>query len=88
MSSAGTIHSIDICRQTGNNRDVKTIDQIPVADADAQAVLESLRTGVPLDPAIRRRVSERSEQATEALRRRYGTLDVAVDLIREIRDEE
>jgi hypothetical protein len=57
-------------------------------EADARAVIEHAVTGKPLDPEIARRVRERSERATEELRRKYGTLDVAVDLIRETRDEE
>jgi hypothetical protein len=55
--------------------------------ADLQAVLASLMTQRPLDPEVERRVEERSERMTEDLRRRYGELNVAVDLIREIRDE-
>ena len=65
---------------------MKNIDQI--TDLDAQAVIEHAMTGKPLDPEIARRVRARSEQATEELRRQYGTLDVAVDLVREGRDEE
>jgi hypothetical protein len=60
----------------------------PDFDADAQAVIEHALTGKPLDPEVARRVRERSERATDELRRRYGTLNVAVDLIRESRDEE
>jgi hypothetical protein len=56
--------------------------------ADAQAVIEHAMTGKPLDPESARRVRERSERATEALRRKYGTLNIAVDLIREVRDQE
>ncbi len=56
--------------------------------ADAQAVIEHAMTGKPLDPEVARRVRERSERATEALRRKRGTLNIAVDLIREVRDQE
>jgi hypothetical protein len=56
-------------------------------ETDAQAVIDHVMTGKPLDPEVVRRVRERSERATEELRRKYGTLNVAVDLIREIRDE-
>lgn len=55
--------------------------------ADAQAVIEHAMTGKPLDAEIARRVRARSERATETLRQRYGTLDIAVDLIREVRDQ-
>jgi hypothetical protein len=56
--------------------------------ADLQAVIDSMITGKPLDPEVARRVRERSERATEELRRKYGEMNVAVDLIREGRDEE
>ena len=42
---------------------------------------------MPLDPEVARRVRARSERATEELRRKYGTVSLAVDLIREARDE-
>jgi hypothetical protein len=60
----------------------------PLTSADAQAVIEHAMTGKPLDPEVARRVRERSECATETLRRKYGTLNIAVDLIREAREQE
>jgi hypothetical protein len=57
-------------------------------EADARAVFEHISTSEPLDPEVARRVRERSEQATEKLRKTYGEINVAVDLIREIRDDE
>jgi hypothetical protein len=62
-------------------------EPVDIHDA-ADAVIEHAMTGKPLDPEIARRVRERSERATAELRRKYGTLNVAVDLIREARDEE
>jgi len=56
--------------------------------ADTQAVLEHLTTGKPLDPETYRRIRERGERITEEIRRTQGELNVAVDLIRETRDEE
>jgi hypothetical protein len=63
------------------------IDAADIAEAraDLQAVLDSLVTKKPLDPETSRRVQERSERITEELRRRYGELNVAVELIREVR---
>jgi hypothetical protein len=58
------------------------------AAADAQAVIEHAMTGKPLDPEIADRVRARSEDATEELRRKCGTVNLAVDLIREVRDQE
>jgi hypothetical protein len=52
------------------------------------AVIVRAMTGKPLDPEVYRRVRERGEKVTEELRRRYGTVEIAVDLIREGRDEE
>jgi hypothetical protein len=58
------------------------------SDADLQAVIEHLVTGRPLDAETARRVRERSEKATQEVLEKHGLLNVAVDLIREIRDEE
>ena len=52
------------------------------------AVLKHVIAGTPIDPALFRRVRERSERMTEELRRKYGELNVAVDLVREIRNEQ
>jgi hypothetical protein len=60
----------------------------PQVEADLQAVLDHAFYGKPLGPEVARRVRERSERATEELRRKYGTREVAVDLVREGRDEE
>jgi hypothetical protein len=59
----------------------------PVELADSQAVIEHLVHGRPLDPNVRRRVQERAAEVTERLRREYGTLDIAVDLVRQVREE-
>ena len=67
---------------------MKTTETIPwITDAEVDAVYEHAITGKPLDPDLARRVRERSERATEELRRRVGIIDVAVELIREVRDE-
>ncbi len=57
------------------------------SSADLEAVLDHLVAGTPVDAVLSRRVQERSERMTEELRRKYGELDVAVDLVREIRSE-
>jgi hypothetical protein len=63
--------------------------EIPsLIEADERAVLNYLATGTPLDPETYRRIRERAEQITERLRRKHGEMNIAVDLIREIRDEE
>ena len=55
--------------------------------ADQTAVTEHLLTGKPLDPDVYRRISARAEQITAQLRQQYGDMNLAVDLIRDIRDE-
>ncbi len=72
------------------NANMKTKEEPLICDeaADAKAVIEHAMTGKPLDAEIARRVRARSERATEELRRKYGTRDLAVDLIREVREGE
>lgn len=57
-------------------------------EADEEALMERVLHGKPLDPEIYRRIREAGDRVTEELRRRHGTIEIAVDLIREIRDEE
>jgi hypothetical protein len=58
------------------------------ARADLRAVLDSLIHKTPLDPEVARRVQERGERIRQEVYERHGLLNVAVDLIREGRDEE
>ena len=60
----------------------------PETDADTLAIIEHVMTGKPLDPEVYRRVRAEAERATEEMRQRVGTVEIAVDLIREGRDEE
>lgn len=55
--------------------------------ADLEAVAAAVAAGRRPDAELVRRVRERARKATEAVRRRCGELNVAVDLIRETRDE-
>jgi hypothetical protein len=59
----------------------------PQVLADLDAVMARLRTGTPLDPETSRRIRERAERITKAIREKHGELDIAVQLIRETRDE-
>jgi hypothetical protein len=73
----------------GYRREERTwCDPPPDVLADLDAVLKHVASGTPIEPELARRVRERSESMTEELRRKYGEINVAVDLIREIRDEE
>jgi len=68
--------------------DTKTTP-IPVdAIADLAEVLRQSEHGIVSDPILLKRVTERSQKVQDELRRKFGELNVAVDLIREIRDEE
>lgn len=64
------------------------LDDPACAEADGKAVWEHYLHGTPLDPLIARRVQMRSERIRERVFREHGYLNVAVDLIREGRDEE
>ena len=65
-------------KDTGIYRDVA---------ADNQAIMEHVITGLPLDPAIARRVQERARAIRQEILEKHGILNVAVDLIRESRDD-
>ena len=66
---------------------IRTEDAL-VAIADLEAVARQIAAGVVLDPALLRRVRERSGVVRGRLRRERGEADNAVDLVREVRDEE
>ncbi|MBI1899991.1 MAG: hypothetical protein HYS13_02605 [Planctomycetia bacterium] len=55
--------------------------------ADLEALCSSLAAGRPVDPDLAKRIRERSERIREEIRRKHGVLDVAVQLIREAREE-
>ena len=65
-----------------------TLEDPILREQDARAVLEHALQGRTLDPEIARRVRERSLRATEETRRRFGTVQVAVELVRQARNEE
>ncbi len=56
------------------------------AQTDLQAVLDNL-LGKPIDESVKQRVQERSKQAQEELVRKHGVREIAVELIRQGRDE-
>ena len=64
--------------------DTKAAGPIP---ANVLADGEAVMAGKKSDPEIARRVRERAEKVTAELRRKYGTLNVAVDAIRSLRDQ-
>jgi len=60
----------------------------PAAIADCEAVIQHVLSRKPLDPEVYRRVRERAERATEDIRLAHGVVVIAVELIRETRDEQ
>jgi hypothetical protein len=58
----------------------------PEVAADDQAVLDHVLSGRRLDPEIARRVHERARTIRQEILQKHGVINVAVDLIREIRD--
>ncbi len=59
----------------------------PERTTDRKALLEHITTGKPLDPEVYQRIRESGKRITEKLREQYGEMDIAVDLIRDVRDE-
>ncbi|MEI8020211.1 MAG: hypothetical protein WCH39_18555 [Schlesneria sp.] len=55
-------------------------------DADTEALLERI-AGRRLDPEVYQRIQERGNKATEEIREKFGTIEIAVELIRETRGE-
>ena len=57
--------------------------------ADMEAVCQLIADGKRVtDPALRQRIFERAEQVRGAMLKKHGTTNIAVNLIREVRDEE
>jgi hypothetical protein len=56
--------------------------------ADLEEVARQAASGGVSDPELLRRVRERSEQVRREILQKHGRLNVAVDLVREIREEE
>jgi len=66
--------------------DTKGIDIPAAVLADAEAVAAAA-AGRPVDPEVAKRVRERSEKIQQQLLARFGVRDIAVDLIRQGREE-
>jgi len=62
--------------------------ETPCLRSDEQVLLEHLTTGKAIAPEVYRRIRERAEAITNELRQVHGEMTIAVDLIRETRDEE
>lgn len=68
-----------------------SIDVVPHIDpleaADNQAVMDHLLTKKPIPPDVRQRIRERASKITERIRQQHGVVKIAVDLIRDARDQ-
>ncbi len=58
----------------------------PDLQADTDALLTHLTTGLPLDPEVARRIRERGDRIREQVFQEHGLLDIGVPAIRELRD--
>ena len=67
---------------------IETVISDPQVEADLAAVMHHVASGKPLDPSVARRVQERGEKIRQEVFARNGPLNVAVELVREGRDEE
>jgi hypothetical protein len=67
--------------------EIKPAGTDPQVLADLDAVMERIATGKAIDPESSRRIRQRAEHITEEIRKKHGELDIAVQLIRETRDE-
>lgn len=59
----------------------------PDVVADLQAVADAVAAGRPVAPEIARRIRARSATIQDELLRQYGVREIAVDLIRQGREE-
>jgi hypothetical protein len=59
----------------------------PDALADAQVVAECVATGRPIPAEVARRIHDEAHKISQRLRQQYGTLDIGVPAIRELRGD-
>ncbi|MFI5460322.1 MAG: hypothetical protein ACHRXM_33310 [Isosphaerales bacterium] len=61
----------------------------PEEMADMEEVIRLISAGKSVtDPALLKRIYERSEKVRREMFEKHGVTNIAVDLIREVRDEE
>jgi hypothetical protein len=69
-----------------NTTEMKVPGIPPDLAADAQAIIDRLMSGKPLDPEVARRARQRGDRIREDIFRRHGLQDIGVPGIRELRD--
>ena len=65
----------------------KAVGIPPEVLADMQAVADAVAARRPVDPEVAKRVRERSEKVQSQLLHQHGVREIAVDLIRQGREE-
>ena len=55
--------------------------------AELQEVCEAAMRGDPIDPVAAEQAAREMDEGREEIRRRFGELDIAVELIREVRGD-
>ena len=79
--------TVSFCPRLCDNAGMNANETIPAEIlAELRAATERAAKGVR-DPEVMRRACERMDRMREELRRRAGDVDIAVELIREVRDE-
>jgi hypothetical protein len=63
-----------------------SVDKPPETLTDLEYAIQLILTGKK-DPEFAARVQAETEKITQEIRRKHGMLNIAVDLIREARDE-
>ena len=80
---------VDADRRLYNNKRNGPLVRIrPEWDEETRAVMNKVMYGTPVPPEIYERIRARAEKITQEIYEKHGLLDIAVDLIREGRDEE
>lgn len=59
----------------------------PALDGDTEALMERIVQGTPLPADVYQRIRQRGDKLRDEMRQKYGDVELAVDLIRGIRDE-
>lgn len=69
------------------NTNMETIKTNCDADPDLHALVERITSGKALDAETYQRIHQQGKQITEELRKQCGEMNIAVALIREVREE-
>jgi hypothetical protein len=58
-----------------------------IIDSDTEAILAHVVSGKPLNPELYRRIKAEGAKITASIRRKRGVQNIAVEIVRESRDE-